>query len=103
MTQTIPFSSSLLIAMPIPGKLKAFYVDDGTIYAAQDAFQAAVLYEQDTGLPCEEPEFPKELTASELDAPIPELDDDERLTGRSTSLRTWLTDSGLAGLIACNG
>lgn len=103
MTQTIPFSSSLHIAMPIPGKLKAFYVDDGTIYAAQDAFQAAVLYEQDTGLPCEEPEFPTELTSSELDAPIPELDDDERITGGSTSVRAWLTEARQPGLIACNG
>ena len=83
--------------------LKAFHVDEGMVYAALDAFQASVLYEQDTGLACDEPDYPKELSEAELDAPITEMDADDRPTGGTTSLRAWLERADRPGLIACNG
>lgn len=83
-------------------KLIAYQVDDETFYAAVNAEQAAVLYEQDTGVACNEPEYPRELSCSELDAAIPELDADERLTGGSTSLRAFLMEASEPGMIACN-
>lgn len=80
--------------------LKAFYVDEETIYAALDAEQAAVLYEQDTGIACDENEYPREVTKDELDAERPALDEDERLTGATTTLRSWLRGATAPGLLA---
>lgn len=89
--------------LPAPQRgLRAFHVDDETIYAALDAEQAAVLYEQDTGASCEDPDYPRELTPAELDAAIPELDENERMTGQETSLRAILDACTEPGMIACN-
>ena len=82
-------------------ELKAYRVNDDTVYAALDAEQAAVLYEQDTGVACEEPDFPEELSDQELDALFPETDEDERPTGKSTSIRAWLVEAKEPGMLAC--
>lgn len=82
--------------------LRAFWVDDETVYAALDAEQAAVLYEQDAGIACEEPGYPRELNQVELDEPIPAIDDDERPTGDTTSVRRALEAAREPGMIACN-
>lgn len=83
-------------------KLAVYQVDDETFYAAIDAEQAAVLYEQDTGVACDESEYPRELSCAELDAALPELDGNERPTGGSTSLRSYLLEASGPGMIACN-
>jgi hypothetical protein len=70
--------------------LKAFHVDDETIYAALDADQASVLYMEDTGAECDAPDYPRELTDAELDVEVPELDSGERHTGRTTCVRAFL-------------
>lgn len=80
-------------------ELTAYQVDDETVYVAIDAEH---LYEQDTGVACEEPEYPKALSDAELDAAIPELDEDERPTGRSTCLRAFLLEATEPGMMACN-
>lgn len=82
--------------------LCAFHVDDETIYAAADAVQAAALYEHDTGAVCDEPDYPRALTAAELDASFPEVDEHERLTGGVTCLRMVLAAASEPGMIACN-
>ena len=82
--------------------LKAFHVDDETIYAARDAEQAAVLYEQDTRAACEEPDYPRSVTGAGLDLSLAVLDEDERLTGGDTSLRAILATTTEPGMIACN-
>lgn len=82
--------------------LKAFWVDEETVYAALDAEQASVLYEHDAGIACEEPDFPRELSQAELDESVPALDDDERPTGASTRVRRALEAAREPGMIACN-
>jgi len=82
--------------------MKAFHVDDETIYAAPSAEDAARQYESDTGAACEAEDYPRELTDAELDASIPEMDEHERLTGESTTLRACLAALGEPGMLACN-
>lgn len=82
--------------------LKAFYVDEGTIYAAVDAEQAAVLFEQDTGVACDEPDYPREIGANELEAAVPDFDEDERPTGSSSCIRAWLLEATAPGMLAAS-
>jgi hypothetical protein len=74
-------------------QLKAFHVDDMTIFAAEDAAQAAALYLEETGEVCDAPDYPQELTDEELDREIAEFDANERRTGRTTTIRSWLPDA----------
>ncbi|GAB4059162.1 hypothetical protein [Uliginosibacterium sediminicola] len=81
--------------------MKAFELDDcGTVYAADSAEDAAMIYIEDTG---EQPPegFPRELSDAELDYPRPEIDEGERPTGRLTTLRAWLAETKTKGLLAC--
>jgi len=74
-------------------QLKAFYVDDmPTIYAAATPEEAARLYEEDVGDPCDDG-YPREVSATELDRSIPEFGEDEQPTGEMTTMRTWLEEA----------
>lgn len=73
--------------------LKAFQVDDCTWYAAETAEQAAQLYKDDTGEACDEG-YPSEVSDEQLDKPIPEMDEDERMTGNMTTMRAFLDGPG---------
>ncbi len=74
-------------------QLKAFYVDDmPTIYAAATPEEAARLYEEDVGDPCDDG-YPLEVSAAELDRSIPEFGEDEQPTGEMTTMRTWLQEA----------
>ncbi|PZT05481.1 hypothetical protein [Stenotrophomonas maltophilia] len=74
-------------------QLKAFYVDDmPTIYAAATPEEAARLYEEDMGEPCDDG-YPREVSAAELDRSIPEFGEDEQPTGEMTTMRTWLEEA----------
>lgn len=79
--------------------LHAFEVDDErTIYAATSAIHAANLYTEDTGNRVERG-YPRQLSEAELDTPRAELDEDERLTGRTTTIRQWLVQAAVAGYL----
>lgn len=80
--------------------LRAYQVDDDTIYAAIDAEQAAVMYERDTQMACDAPLYPRLLTEAELDATMPELDENEQFTGGDTSVRAFLADATEPGMLA---
>lgn len=73
--------------------LKAFACDEYELYAAESAEEAAAFHRILTG---ESPEdgYPRELTDAELDAPQPELDEDENPTGNMTSVRQMLVEHG---------
>lgn len=73
--------------------LKAFACTDYDLYAAASLEQARALAEVDVGEPCEDG-YPRELSDSELDASVPEFDDNERETGRMTSVRQMLAEHG---------
>lgn len=80
--------------------LKAFMMDDyGTLYAAENAEQAARLYVEDAGEAIELEEV-RELTDAELDAEQPETDENEQPTGGLTSVRQWLKEMSEAGFLA---
>lgn len=73
--------------------LKAFYVDDmPTIYAAESAEEAARLYEEDVGDPCDEG-YPQEVSETELDRSIPDFGENELPTGEMTTMRAWLDEA----------
>ncbi len=82
--------------------LRAFYVDEDTIYAATSADEARQLFEHETGVICDVECFPKELTARELDARRPDFDADDRPTGTDFTVRALLASHGEAGLLACS-
>ena len=86
------------MANPAPS-LRAFHVDDETIYAAFSSAEAARLYLADTGEACEPGEYPKELTSVELDQPRTEFDEDERATGSTSSIRAWLAAQERPGFL----
>jgi len=81
-------------------ELKAYEVDDQpTIYAATSAEHARALYCLDTGTELEEG-YPREITGEELDAEIPDLDENENPNGRMTSIREMLGAQVDPGLMA---
>lgn len=81
------------------GVLRAYEMDDEpTIYAATSAVHAANLYaEVDGELP--EDGYPRELEAAELDAEHPDTDEDERLTGGTTTIRKMLAAATEPGFL----
>lgn len=74
-------------------KLKVYACDDCDLYAAESIEQAAQLYREQVG---DDPGdgYPRELDDAELDAPQPEFDEDEQLTGGTTSVRQMLAEHG---------
>jgi len=74
-------------------ELKVFRCSDNDWYAASTPDHAARLFYVDTG---EDPEdgYPEEMTDAQLDAPIPEFDEDETETGNTTSMRQILAENG---------
>lgn len=79
--------------------LKAFHVDDMTIWAAENAEQASASYREWTGEGCID-DYPQELTDAELDAPQQERDENEAPTGEMTSIRAWLAELSEPGFLA---
>jgi hypothetical protein len=79
--------------------LKAFQVDDCTWYAAESAEQAAELYRKDVGEECDDG-YPSEVPDETLDRPIPEMDEDEVMTGDMTTMRAFLDESNGPGFLA---
>lgn len=72
--------------------LKAFQIGDD-LYAAASAEQAASLFTEQTGEPCDEEV--RELDDAELDKPQPEFDEDEQIIeGAFTSVRQMLREHG---------
>lgn len=63
-----------------------------TCYAAATPEEAARLYEEDVGDPCDDG-YPREVSAAELDRSIPEFGEDEQPTGEMTTMRTWLEEA----------
>jgi hypothetical protein len=82
--------------------MNAYHVDDMTIFAAESAEQAAQLYEAETGEPCEAGEYPRQLTDSELDRPQLDRDEDERPTGATTTIRSWLAAQAEPGFLCAS-
>ena len=86
--------------------LKVYQVGDYDLYAAETGQQALDLYRKDEDL--EESgsgeDFVKaevrELSDAELDAELPETDENGALTGRMTSIRRWLSEKGEPGWLA---
>ena len=79
--------------------MKAYEMDDEpTIYAANRAREAAMLYHTPGGEPLEDG-FPRELTDAELDAERPDYDEDERPTGEATTIRRWLESATEPGYL----
>ena len=76
--------------------LKAFYCDsdETELYAAQNATQAAGCYSDLLGGDEPDEGYPRELTNAELDAPMPEFDEDEKQTGGTTTIRKMLAEHG---------
>ena len=67
--------------------------DDPTFYAAGSAEEAATLYKRDTGMEPEQEEgYPRQLTEEELDKERPTADEDERITGETSTLRAMVDD-----------
>ena len=80
--------------------MQAYEMDDEpTIYAANSAWEAANIYVSDTGEKLEAG-YPRMLTDSELDAEFPDYDEDERLTGATTTIRRWLEAATEPGFLA---
>lgn len=92
-------ASGAPVAIDPAGRLRAYWVDDDSIYAAETAEHAAALCLADTGEACEAP-FPELISEAELDAPRPDFDEDERPTGTSTTIRAWLLATTKPGWLA---
>lgn len=70
--------------------MQAYEMDDEpTVYAANSAWEAAALYVADSGEKLDEG-YPRMLTDEELDQPRQDYDEDERPTGKTTTIRRWL-------------
>jgi hypothetical protein len=72
--------------------LKAFWVGDMDIYAAESAEQALRLANEQHGGEFDtfDEDDVSEVTAERLDKVIPEFDENEAPTGETTTLRKWL-------------
>lgn len=79
--------------------LKAFQVDDYTWYAAETAEQAAKAYKEDAGQDVDDG-YPLEVTDAQLDAEIPEYDENEERTGNMTTMRAFLDEATGPGFLA---
>lgn len=78
--------------------MQAYEMDDCSIYAAESEAEAIRIYTEDCGEQLD-PGYPRELTDEELDKPQPETDEDERPTGRMTSIRKWLQEQTWPGFL----
>lgn len=72
--------------------------DEPTIYAADSAEEATMLYGKLGDLPLE-PGYPRELTDDELDAEQPDYDENEEPTGVGTTIRHWLEEATEPGYL----
>lgn len=75
-------------------ELKAYQCSDYDWFAAVSAEQAADLYLAMTGDDEPGDEYPRELTDDELDKEYPDFDENERLTGGTTTIRQMLAKHG---------
>jgi len=80
-------------------KLKAFQVDDYTIYAGETAEAAADAFAEDTGEMVNMADV-RELSDAELDDEFPECDENEAPTGQMTTMRAYLDEATEAGFLA---
>jgi len=72
-----------------------------TYYAANTPEEATKLYLNDTGPDnVMEEDCPRLLSDDELDEKIQERDEDEALTGRTTTMRAWLNAMTEPGFLA---
>jgi len=85
---------------PVLVNVHAFEMDDEqTIYAAHNGKEAIELY-FDVCREYPSSEYPRALTDSELDKETPEYDENEKQTGKMTSLRAMLNDCRQVGFLA---
>lgn len=80
--------------------MKAFWMDEETVWAADTLDDAKIDYATETGEVADE-DFVRELSDEELDRLIPETDEDERPTGAMTTLRRYLDEMKVPGFLAC--
>lgn len=79
--------------------MNAYEVDDyPTFYAAHTAEEARMIFEKDTGETTEEG-FPRQLSEAELDAEMQFLDENEQITGKTTSFRKMLAEQKEPGFL----
>lgn len=79
--------------------MKAFWVSDCEVWAANDAEEAKADYLATTGVQAD-PEYFGELSDDALDQPFPDTDEDERPTGEMTSIREQLRGCTGPGFVA---
>lgn len=81
--------------------MKAFWVTDEEIYAANTAEEARDAFMSDTG--CRDTDCPLdevvEVTDAELDKEIPDCDEGEQPTGAMTTMRAWLNEKTEPGYL----
>lgn len=83
--------------------MKAFWMDDeNEIYAADTPEEATAFYAADCGEPPDDG-YPRELTDAELDADRADYDEDEKPTGKMTTVRRWLEEATEPGYLAGGG
>ena len=80
--------------------MKAFWMDEETVWAAETLDDAKIDYATETGEVADD-DFVREVTDEELDRPMPETDEDEMPTGVMTTLRRYLDEMKEAGFLAC--
>lgn len=73
-------------------QLKVYHVDETTLFAARSAEHAAELFAEWTGDDVDVASV-EEASNEFLDKPIPEFDENEMPTGRTTTVRSWLKDA----------
>ena len=80
--------------------MKAYYINEDEIWAANSIEEAIADYEQTTGEKLESPEDVREVTESELDTQIKEYDENEEPTGDTISMRQLLREKLSIGMLA---
>lgn len=78
--------------------MNAYQMDDYDVWAANSIEEAVSDYERETGGKVD-PEEVRQLTDAELDADIPEFDENEQPTGKMTTIRSWLADMTKPGFL----
>jgi hypothetical protein len=82
--------------------VKAFFVSEYEIWAANDADEARSDYLDETGCEADEDIF-RELSTEEYDEPFDETDEDEKPTGEKTTIRAELANLTKPGFVAAVG
>ena len=80
--------------------MKAYYINEDEIWAANSLEEAIADYEETSGEKLDNPEDVREATDAELDTQIKEYDDNEEPTGDTTSMRQWLRENTFVGMLA---